>query len=159
MNWDAIGAVGEIFGAIAVLATLVYLARQISQGVYLARATQNKAIFDSYNDFNNVVLANSELAGLLDQMEQPTRELSSTEKVQLRHLAYRFANIWVSAEISYSNGQLSGSEFATYKDDARVVLNTYPGLMPYMATLHESYPSNQEMEVYAPIREYLATMS
>ncbi|NKC00281.1 MAG: hypothetical protein GKR90_17595 [Pseudomonadales bacterium] len=26
MNWEAIGAVGEILGAIAVLATLVYLA-------------------------------------------------------------------------------------------------------------------------------------
>ena len=159
MNWEAIGAVGEIFGAIAVLATLVYLARQISQGVNFARSTQNKAIFDSYNDLNNLVLTNSEFAGLLDQMEQPTRELSSIENVQLRHLAYRFANIWVSAEISYSNGQISGAEFATYKDDARVTLNTYPGLMPYMATLHKSYTSNQEMEVYAPIREYLATVS
>jgi len=29
MNWDAIGAVGEILGAIAVFASLVYLARQI----------------------------------------------------------------------------------------------------------------------------------
>ena len=29
MNWDAIGAVGEILGAIAVVATLLYLARQI----------------------------------------------------------------------------------------------------------------------------------
>ncbi len=31
MNWDAIGAVGEILGAIAVLATLGYLAIQIRQ--------------------------------------------------------------------------------------------------------------------------------
>jgi hypothetical protein len=29
MNWDAIGAVGELIGAIAVLITLVYLAVQI----------------------------------------------------------------------------------------------------------------------------------
>jgi hypothetical protein len=29
MNWDAIGAVGEILGAIAVFASLMYLARQI----------------------------------------------------------------------------------------------------------------------------------
>ena len=28
MNWDAIGAIGEIVGAIAVVATLLYLARQ-----------------------------------------------------------------------------------------------------------------------------------
>jgi len=29
MNWEAVGAIGEIFGAVAVLATLVYLAKQI----------------------------------------------------------------------------------------------------------------------------------
>ena len=29
MNWDAIGAVGEILGAFAVVATLVYLASQV----------------------------------------------------------------------------------------------------------------------------------
>jgi hypothetical protein len=29
MNWDAIGAVGEIVGAIAVVATLIYLASQV----------------------------------------------------------------------------------------------------------------------------------
>ena len=31
MNWDAIGAVGEVVGAVAVVASLVYLARQIRQ--------------------------------------------------------------------------------------------------------------------------------
>ena len=30
MNWDAIGAVGEILGALAVFFTLMYLARQVS---------------------------------------------------------------------------------------------------------------------------------
>ncbi len=29
MNWDAIGAVGETVGAIAVVATIIYLARQV----------------------------------------------------------------------------------------------------------------------------------
>ena len=31
MNWEAIGAVGEVFGAIALVATLLYLGRQIGQ--------------------------------------------------------------------------------------------------------------------------------
>ncbi len=29
MNWDAIGAVGEVLGAIGVIASLVYLATQV----------------------------------------------------------------------------------------------------------------------------------
>ena len=31
MNWEAIGATGEVVGAVAVFATLVYLAIQIRQ--------------------------------------------------------------------------------------------------------------------------------
>ena len=31
MDWDAIGAIGEILGATAVLVTLIYLARQVRQ--------------------------------------------------------------------------------------------------------------------------------
>ena len=31
MNWDAIGAIGEVLGAVGVIVTLIYLARQIRQ--------------------------------------------------------------------------------------------------------------------------------
>ena len=31
MNWEALGAIGEIVGAVAVIATLAYLAVQIRQ--------------------------------------------------------------------------------------------------------------------------------
>lgn len=31
MNWDAIGAIGELVGGIAVIGTLIYLASQIRQ--------------------------------------------------------------------------------------------------------------------------------
>ena len=38
MNWDAIGAVGEIVGAVAVLVTLLYLSRQIRQNTHAMRS-------------------------------------------------------------------------------------------------------------------------
>jgi len=41
MNWDAIGAVGEIVGAVAVIITLLYLASQIRQAT---RATQAASV-------------------------------------------------------------------------------------------------------------------
>ena len=44
MNWDAIGAVGEIVSAIAVIVTLAYLAVQIRDG---ARASRSAAVTDA----------------------------------------------------------------------------------------------------------------
>ena len=37
MNWEAIGAIGEILGAVAVLGTLYYLAAQIKKSNEYAR--------------------------------------------------------------------------------------------------------------------------
>ncbi len=42
MNWDAIGAIGEIIGALAVVATLFYLAFQIRQNTKVTRADMTK---------------------------------------------------------------------------------------------------------------------
>ena len=39
MNWDAIGAIGEIVGAFAVLITLVYLAKQIRHSTDVSKVT------------------------------------------------------------------------------------------------------------------------
>ncbi len=38
MNWEAVGAVGEVGGAVAVVATLVYLAAQVRQSQQIARS-------------------------------------------------------------------------------------------------------------------------
>jgi hypothetical protein len=38
MNWNAVGAIGEIVGAIAVVATLIYLAGQIRQATHATQA-------------------------------------------------------------------------------------------------------------------------
>lgn len=44
MNWDAIGATAEILGALAVLATLVYLSLQIHQSNKLAQAESQREL-------------------------------------------------------------------------------------------------------------------
>lgn len=44
MNWDAVGALGEVVGAVAVVATLAYLALQIRQSTSLARATAQREV-------------------------------------------------------------------------------------------------------------------
>ena len=51
MNWDAIGATGEVLGAIAVVATLIYLAIQIRENT---RASKSEAFRDSVALWNDV---------------------------------------------------------------------------------------------------------
>jgi hypothetical protein len=58
MNWDALGAIGEIIGAVAVLATLYYLAAQIKmQNRELEKSNKNVTAQLSI-DVNNMLINN-----------------------------------------------------------------------------------------------------
>lgn len=153
MNWDAIGAAGEIIGALAVIGTLVYLARQISQSVDLARASQNRSLMESYEGYNDLILANPIVAELLASLEHGTSGLSPADNVRIRHLAYRMMNIWASAELSYVNGQLRADEFALYKNDMMSVVNQYPGIRPHIIENLERYPAMREFEIYETLKQ------
>ena len=52
MNWDAIGAVGELLGASAVLVTLIYLAVQIRQNTSAAATATYESTMTGFNDIN-----------------------------------------------------------------------------------------------------------
>ncbi|MGR8950445.1 MAG: hypothetical protein ACU84Q_20570 [Gammaproteobacteria bacterium] len=53
MNWDAVGAIGEVLGALVVIATLLYLARQVTlQGA----AASSDAMASWLSDYNSLVL-------------------------------------------------------------------------------------------------------
>jgi hypothetical protein len=80
MNWDAIGAVGELVGAGAVVATLFYLAVQVRQSNGLARRSEMNTGQDQISRWRMALASNRQLAevfanglterGSLDEVDQ-----------------------------------------------------------------------------------------
>ena len=64
MNWEAIGAVGEIVGAAGVIATLCYLAIQIRHSNRESQSNVAWAITNSLNSFISDVASSPESASL-----------------------------------------------------------------------------------------------
>ena len=68
MNWDAIGAIGEIIGAIAVIATLLFLAIQIRQGSQsqreanvIARSEAVDRVFEQFTGFRRLLASDADV--------------------------------------------------------------------------------------------------
>ncbi len=84
MNWEAIGAVGEIVGAIAVIATLIYLAIQVKDSV---RASRSAAVTDAttaMQAFYHELGSNPQVSGLfLTGMTDPN---SLSDEAQFQFL-------------------------------------------------------------------------
>jgi hypothetical protein len=61
MNWEAIGAIGEVSGAVAVVATLIYLAKQIRQS---NKAAETSAIQSFFSTSDSIAVGLGALGGV-----------------------------------------------------------------------------------------------
>ncbi len=64
MNWEAIGAIGETVGALAVVVTLIYLSIQLKRNTSATRAGTAQALTDSINSANLLLAGDERLARL-----------------------------------------------------------------------------------------------
>jgi len=76
MNWDAVGAMGETAGAVAVLVTLFYLALQVKHATSEARASARQAVAQMNVDslavsFNPEVLSAAAMKATLGDVLTP----------------------------------------------------------------------------------------
>ena len=86
MNWEAIGAVGEFVGALAVVLTLMYVARDIRQN---SRSLAMTALRDStaqWNHWSEMIATSSDLADIVVKGNLSYTSLSPSET--LRYGAY-----------------------------------------------------------------------
>ena len=98
MNWEALGAIGEIIGAVAVLGTLFYLAAQIKMQNHQLEKSNEIVTAQLSIDINNMIINNSDVLmrdkefveiyqkGLSNQL------LDETETIQFS----QFVNRWVA---------------------------------------------------------------
>ena len=83
MNWEAIGAIGEVLGAAGVIFTLVYLAVQIRQNTAMTRMSAMQHIIQGGVDHNRAIADNPELAALLNKAVDNPEALTNDEKLRV----------------------------------------------------------------------------
>ena len=82
MNWEAIGAVGEILGAAAVVATLAYLARQMRQGSVATTSAAMGSWLADYNAMLLELLRDPEVAQIVRQGLTDFEQLSENDQMR-----------------------------------------------------------------------------
>ena len=108
MNWEAIGAVGEVLGAIAVVATLIYLAKQLNEHTKSLQVQSLNVSFAEYNSLLAELQSLDEIGAtyrkiLLDE------KLSPEEEYELRFFFVRIFN--VNEKLLYLHSKGAADEF------------------------------------------------
>jgi hypothetical protein len=76
VNWEAIGALAEVFGAVAVIATLAYLAVQIRQNNRLIEASLAESHVSAANELPRIIASDADAADIFWRgLDTPRKDL------------------------------------------------------------------------------------
>lgn len=112
MNWDAIGAIGEVVGAIAVVVSLIYLAVQIKDNSKLLKMASDDSLMSRYAASLSLVAQTPENAYVFNRgMKDP----ESLTEDQLAHFGYMIGLIMTQIDYTYrqhQDGRISNEQWA-----------------------------------------------
>ena len=104
MNWDALGAMAELLSALGVIATLLYLGRQIRVSAKAQRTATQHEILAAFRSNTDALIAN-------DGLGQAFRQFTRRERIDdeyRQQLTYHISNVFRIYEEAYL-AYLSGS--------------------------------------------------
>jgi hypothetical protein len=133
MNWEAIGAVGEILGAIAVVVSIVYLSISIRQNSQLLKSAAEGSASQKYESTMHLVGATPENAAIYSRGSQDAESLSAEERT---HFFFIIGNAFVQIDYThqlYLDGNLSKERWEALMNVIRYYISL-PGIRYWWRT-------------------------
>ena len=93
MNWEAISAVGEVFGALAVVVSVVYLAAQVRKQIEEARLTASRDLATQLGDALQTITEDEGFAAIWLKGVRDYEELPDIDRIRISFLFQRFCRI------------------------------------------------------------------
>ena len=158
MNWDAIGAIAELLGAVGVIASLVYLAGQIRQSREQMEQNTRAMRASAYQEFTGQLHSTMMSAGENPQREHAVMKGWADFSGLSEEDAFRFT-LWMTgvvhafenAHYQYRMGMLDEDRWQKHYADVRSIFQ-FPGVAQWW----RAGPPNVSPEFVALVEEILA---
>ena len=124
MNWEALGAIGEVVGAVSVLITVLYLAVQIKESAKSQHTVSYNSMIEGYNTFISWCISTEELSKTSQRMFNETgEELTDLEIHRLNFMFRAFTNHIYRLFNLYEGGALSEEQWKINAVEADQIFN------------------------------------
>lgn len=137
MNWDAIGAIGELIGATVVALTLIYLVIQTRQNSASIHANTNQMNLSGFNQINIVLAENPKLAAIVEKGTVAPETLSDEENYSFTWIIRSYMNLYLSLFDQYRAGTCPEFLWQRHARDLKTMLGN-PGFQAFLK-IDDSY--------------------
>lgn len=131
MNWEALGAIGEIVGAVAVVLTLGYLAVQIRQNTRALRASTHQALIDSTLMYQSLTLNNPDVARIRLYGAMDPSKLTEEDQYRFRTAMEMLFRLIENAFVQHEEGTLGDEGWHRYAETVRYHFRDYPSVVEW----------------------------
>lgn len=151
MNWEMVGAIGEVSGAFAVLATLAYLAVQIRQSNKLTTTSIYESAMDGYIRLDQLLVSDAEAASIFQRGLSDISLLNEEENFRYNMMFRAFLNHIYKLFRLYEQGVFSVQEWSNSATEAAQLLRTDGGILfrqqnQYFSDLYKELDRFEEVE-------------
>ncbi len=130
INWDAVGAIAELLGALGVIATLLYLIRQISQNTAATRSAAAGAYWEGSLEIAKALAQDPVLNKLFFAYMDEPEKFDRDEEMRAHNMASIFLHAMEQARDLYIENTLSKDKWEGRRKQL-IWLATKPGFKRY----------------------------
>src|SRR5262245_53236927 len=130
VNWEAISAIGQIVGAIAVVISLIYLATEVRSSAHATREASMRSVSDSYTRWIQELSGHPQLRDLYYRGIHDLDSLKGADLVGFSAVMVEAFRIYEEIYYLQSKGHLGPRLWRGFEASMRD-LNGYPGIQAW----------------------------
>lgn len=127
MNWEALGAIAELVGSLAVVATIGYLVVQIRQSTKFAQIDAAQQLRAGMNDVLRGISDNTESLRVYEKGLTDPSALDRSERIRFDLIVLQMLRVAESLYLHFDDGFLSDESWDSTLAALLVVLSTEGG--------------------------------
>ncbi len=141
MNWEAIGAIGEMIAALGVITSLVFVGFQLRKNTRVIIDTNVESATERLISVSQLIASDAELARIYAVGMRSFDDLSFEDKVRFSSLLYSiFADCW-DQYAKYQNGAIDERVWQPVCENVAMMV-AQQGVRQWFAATPMSFPSN-----------------
>jgi hypothetical protein len=149
MNWDAISAVSQLIGSVAVVFSVLYLALQVHRSTRVAKVAAQDAAASAVRDVTKLFMENAELGRVWRQGLENLDGLSADDQARFFHATHQFLKALETIHFHYIHGLMDQQLWEGWCELLRHYLAT-PGIGYYWKLRPEMFSKR--------FREFVTTL-
>ena len=159
MNWEAISAIGQIVGALAVVISLIYLAREVRSSAHATQLASRHSMEDIFIRWSQQLADNQNLRELYYRGLHDFESLEGSDLVGFAQVMLQLFRAYEEAYYGHLEGDVDPRLWRGWEAAMRDI-NGYPGVQAYWRSRSHWYSEefakyiNQLQQTAKPPRLY-----